>query len=495
MISTLAFRNIAHRPWRSVLLFFGYGIGVGVMIVLLAIGEALLTQARDEKLVGGGAITVLPEGLDIEVMKTGGIGGLFFSIDHSRFIDRQLLSSPRLAGAVRAVSPQIDGKLIYVHTNGRVVPARALGEIPDATHATGAMPTLLQGTWTNDDGDRRYQTPTPVELRHELDHFHLPPATATHRDSWAEWHYFNVLSGDHQRWAFVSFIVGGDVLGDRWGGKITITLNDTAGHIRRYASVVPSTAVRFSTTDANVAIGESRVTVLDDGRYAVHGTAVAEQGHGQVAVDLVVTPAPRAYFPGAALGSSEFISGYTVPGLRAQATGTICEDKQCERFDDAQSYHDHNWGVWQGVTWDWGAARAGSYTILYGRVVSPDTTVAVPPVFVYLVDSLGFRAMFRPKRIAYTDDRSVVVHGKSIFVPSRAVFADVRGDDTLQVELDVEHAMGTDMRGSVAERGDLGAGGLARPYFIQMKGTATIRGRVGGSAVSGTGAGFFETYR
>ena len=97
MISLLAFRNIIYRPWRSVLLFFGYGVGVSVMIVLLSVGEALLTQARDEKLVGGGSITVLPQGIDVEVMKTGGVGGLFFSIDHSRFIYRQLLASPRLA--------------------------------------------------------------------------------------------------------------------------------------------------------------------------------------------------------------------------------------------------------------------------------------------------------------------------------------------------------------------------------------------------------------
>src|SRR5438876_72712 len=76
MISLLAFRNIVYRPWRSVLLFFGYGVGVSVMIVLLSVGEALLTQARDEKLVGGGSITVLPQGIDVEAMKTGGVGGL-----------------------------------------------------------------------------------------------------------------------------------------------------------------------------------------------------------------------------------------------------------------------------------------------------------------------------------------------------------------------------------------------------------------------------------
>jgi hypothetical protein len=36
---------------------------------------------------------------------------------------------------------------------------------------------------------------------------------------------------------------------------------------------------------------------------------------------------------------------------------------------------------------------------------------------------------------------------------------------------------------------------MAHPYFIQMKGMATVNGRVGGHAVDGIGTGFFETYR
>jgi ABC-type lipoprotein release transport system permease subunit len=115
MISLLAFRNLVYRPWRSVLLFLGFGVGVGVMIVLLSVGEALVSQARDERLVGGGSITVLPQGIDIEVMKTGGVGGLFFSIDHSRFIYRQLLASRRLSPIVTGVAPQIDGRVLYMY--------------------------------------------------------------------------------------------------------------------------------------------------------------------------------------------------------------------------------------------------------------------------------------------------------------------------------------------------------------------------------------------
>src|SRR5437868_11840014 len=98
-------------------MFFGFGVGVAVMIVLLSIGEAMLSQARNEKLVGGGTVTVLPEGLDIEVMKTGGIGGLFFSIDHASFLSRQVLASLRYKGQIAAVAPQIEGRLLYARTS------------------------------------------------------------------------------------------------------------------------------------------------------------------------------------------------------------------------------------------------------------------------------------------------------------------------------------------------------------------------------------------
>src|SRR3981081_559563 len=116
MIGQLALRNITYRPWRSVLLFVGYGVGVAVMIVLLSIGEAMLSQARNERLVGGGSITVLPEGLDVEGMQTGGIGVFVCSIDHGSFLYRQLFASPRYRDEISAVAPQIEGRLLYLRT-------------------------------------------------------------------------------------------------------------------------------------------------------------------------------------------------------------------------------------------------------------------------------------------------------------------------------------------------------------------------------------------
>ena len=491
MISLLAFRNIIYRPWRSVLLFFGYGVGVSVMIVLLSVGEALLTQARDEKLVGGGSITVLPQGIDVEVMKTGGVGGLFFSIDHSRFIYRQLLASPRLASTVSAVAPQIDGRMLYMYVRpGEEWTVRASGEIPSANLKVNAPRDLKAGTWTDDDGDRKWMAPTSAELRHEIDHFHIPPDSVKNADSWAEWHYFNVLSADRKRWAFISFIVGGDPTTTKWGGSVTITVREEAGRTRKFVSLIPRENVRFSTTNANVTLGESSVTVLPDGDYLVKAVAKEENGGAPLRVSLVVTPAPGAYFPGASLSSDEFVSGYTVPALRASATGEMCVAGTCEKFDGAQSYHDHNWGVWRGVTWDWGAARAGAYTILYGRIIGPDRAGQRTPLLVYLVDSLGFRAVFRPRSVAYEDNREIVVDGRTVRVPSRATFADAHGSDTLRVDLNIEDAIGTDTRRQ-KERGD----DMSASIFVQMKGIARISGRVGGSPISGAGSGFFETYR
>ncbi|MEO7965113.1 MAG: hypothetical protein ABIT38_14505 [Gemmatimonadaceae bacterium] len=498
MISTLAFRNLALRPWRTLLLLAGFGLGVGVMITLLSIGDAMVAQASDQKLVGGGDVTVLPEGVDIELLKTGGVGGMWFSVSNARFIYLQLLSAPRLRALVRTAAPQMEGKLLYLRrANGSdEIAVRASGEIPSLSAGVGAAPDVIAGDWNDDDADRRWRAPTDEELRHDIDHFHETPAGVLNPESWAEWHYFNVVSADRQRWAFLTYIVRGNVPSGRWGGQLLLTLHEAGRPARRYSRTIDASRVRLSTTDANLDIGDASVKVLPDGRYAVNARIPAEQGGASADVDLVVTPAPRAYFPGTSLGAGDFVSGYVVAGLRADATGSICLATACERYDNAQSYHDHNWGTWRGVTWEWGSSRAGAYTLLYGRVIAPDTLSAETPLFLYLVDSLGFRAVFRPRSIKYDDAKTILVDGRGVRVPARAVMTDANGNDTLRVELTIEDATGTDTRRGGAERGETGlTRAIDRPYFIQMKGTARISGRVDGATVSGAGTGFFETYR
>jgi hypothetical protein len=501
MLTLLAVRNFLYKPWRSALLFIGFGLGVAVMIVLLAIGGAMVTQAQDERLVGGGDVTVLPDGIDVEVMKTGGLGGMFFSIPNARFVALQLLASPRLAPFVRAVAPQSDEKLLYLTTaDGEERPVRALGELPSATAAVGAAPALATGQWRDDEVDRRWARPTPAELEADIDHFHVPPPGIANPQSWGEWHYFNIVSADRRQWVFISFILGGAVGRADWGGQVLVTTHtapaaDAPAREHRYVATAAPAAIQFSTTSPDLQIGPSSVRLLDDGRYAVraHGR---DTGGATIDVDLTITPAPRAYFPGVDIATGDFASGYTVPALKADGSGRICVGVRCTQYDAAQAYHDHNWGVWRGVTWEWGAARAGSYALLFGRVQPPDSLGGNSPLFVYLVDSLGFRSVFRPSAIAYTDHRTIVVDGRPVRVPSAAQLADVRGPDTLRVDLAVEDAVATDTRRPLIERGATAAARrLVHPYFVQMKGRARISGRIGGVPLSGEGTGFFETYR
>jgi hypothetical protein len=374
---------------------------------------------------------------------------------------------------------------------------RAGGDIPSLTRAVGAAPNVIGGDWADDSLDRQWRSPTPTELRNEIDHFHLPPAQAAGDPSWAEWHYFNVISPDGKQWAFVSFIVAGEVgsSSGKWGGQVLVSLHERGKPARRFTASVPSSEVRFSTEDANLRIGESRVDVLANGHYAVHARAREDVGAAPLTLDIDVAPSPGAYFPGAQV-TTGIVSGYVVPALRAEATGALCVSGVCRPYENVQAYHDHNWGVWRGVSWEWGAARAGEYTLLYGRVDQPDSVGVTQPLFVYLVDKAGFLGVFRPREIRYVDGRVTRVGGATIRTPSTAELLDIRGADTLRLTLAIEDAAATDTRGSAVERGEgLDARELARPYFVQMKGTATISGRIRGTPLAGKGAGFFETYR
>lgn len=485
----LGLRNLTLRRWRTALLLAGYGLGVATMIVLLSIGEALVLQASEEKLIGGGDVTVLPAGIDIEVMKTGGLGGMFFSIDHARFIYRQLLASPRYRDRVAAAAPQIAGKLLYVTAGGRAIPVLATGEIPSLSARVGAFPRVVDGEWRDNRLDSGWTSPSPGALRHEIDRFHLPPDEAQDDSTWAEWHYFNVLWPGGQKWAFISFIVGGDVPDGRWGGQVLVTLHEVGRSVRRFVSSAPPSDISFSTNRADVAIGASRVSVQPDGNYRVSLRAREEGTANGLTMNLTVRPMANAYFPGASIGGGVLVSGYVVPALRADADVDVCIDGRCEHLDAVPSYHDHNWGVWRGVEWEWGEARAGAYTLLYGRILSEG--VAEQPLFLYLVDSLGFVGLYRPKTIEYVDGRSALAEGRTVRVPSRAVIRDVRGIDAIVVELQIEDAAATDTRRANRQQ----TGGGSRRYFVQMKGRARISGRIAGRAISGAGEGFFETYR
>jgi hypothetical protein len=489
MLLTLAFRHLVVRKLRSLFLLLGFALGVGVMIVLLSVGQAMLEQSRDVALVGGGEITVLPQGIDIEAMRTGGLGAMFFGIDRARFLTRQVLGGPRHAGTVRTVAPAIEGKLLYLcNADGACRPAavRAGGEIPSRAAALGAGLDVRRGRWLDSPADSAYISPTPQQLYDELDRFHVPPRPDS---SWGEWQYYNLVTAPDEWW-YVTYLVGGEVglpaagRAGRWGGRMLVTHRRPDGRYERFTATAPSDDVHFDTTGADLTIGPSTIRQRD-GAYTLHLRAAGPAGVARM--DLRIRPLPNRYFPPVELREEELLSGYVVPALAASASGTICVAGRCTDVPDAPAYHDHNWGVWRDVTWEWGAAGGATWNLLYGGVFGPerpaDAAAVSSPLFLTLVDSLGVRQVLRFDHIAYEGNQPAAgLSGGT--APRRFSLMGTRGSDTVELAVDVEHALATDMAAASFHR-----------IFLQMRGRFELRGRLAGEAVSDTGRGFFETYR
>jgi hypothetical protein len=476
MLLTLAFRHLWVRKLRALFLLFGFSLGVGVMIVLLSVGEAMLDQARDVSLVGGGEVTVLPQGIDIEAMRTGGAGGMYFTIDRARFLTRQAIGGARYGDVVRAVSPALERKLVYLckaRTPCRPAAVRAGGEIPSRAAAVGAGLDVLQGRWTDSPADSGYVAPSAQQLYDELDHFHVPSGPDS---TWAEWQYYNVVAGPDEWW-YLTYLVGGEVLAGRWGGQVLVTHRRPDGRYERFTADAPGTPGMFDTTRADLEIGESSVRQRD-GTYALHAAAAGEAG--PVTIDLTIRPMANRFFPAVELREEALLSGYAVPALAASASGSMCIAGRCRTVSNVPAYHDHNWGVWRDVTWEWGAARGDRLSVLYGGVYeSGDRT---SPFFLALVDSFGVRQILRFDAIDYRGSRPAAgLSGTP--APRRFGLVAARLADTVRLDVEVGDALASGM--------DVEA---MRRAFLQMRGRFQMRGRVGGEEISDSGAGFFETY-
>ena len=472
MITTLALRHLVVRRLRSMFLLLGFSLGVGVMIVLLSVGEAMVDQSRDVSLVGGGELTVLPQGIDVQAMRTGGLSGMFFGIERAKFLSRQVFGGPRHASQVEVVSPVIEGKLLYLRHGQRTVAVRSGGDIPSRASAVGAGLRIESGAWEDSPADSAYVMPTAQQLYDELDRFHLPRI----RDStWGEWHYFNVITGPNEWW-YITYLLGGDVAAGKWGAQLLITHRNSGGRYERFTSSSPSDEVQFDTTRADLTLSRSRVRQRD-GVY--HLVAQARNRRGDVKLELTVVPRPQRYFPAVEVEGDSFLSGYVVPALSATASGKICVADRCRTVANAPAYHDHNWGVWAGVTWEWGTGTGSHYNLLYGGIDGPTSTA---PFFLALVDSLGVKQVLRFTSIDYRGARAAAGEAKAS-APANFSLVATQDADTIRLKVTTLDALGSRIRAGEFQR-----------VFLQMRGKFELGGRVHGEAVADSGMGFFETY-
>jgi hypothetical protein len=148
------------------------------------------------------------------------------------------------------------------------------------------------------------------------------------------------------------------------------------------------------------------------------------------------------------------------------------------------AYHDHNWGVWRDVRWEWGTGRGARFNLLYGGVYGPeeDQGHGRASFFLALVDSLGVKQVLRFTSIRY-EGAQPVSGLAGVSAPKSFSLVGQNDADTVHIDVRVTDAHATRMNTSGFRR-----------VFLQMRGAFVLRGRLGPEVVADSGMGFFETY-
>jgi hypothetical protein len=385
-------RTFAAKPKRTLLFLLGYALATAVMVTLLAVGEAVLRQARDKDLLGGGDLILVPQGIDLESMKVGGISALYYSIPQARFLVRQVLNSSRFQQEIAAVSPYIVSKLAYIRhagTNNPPFHAFAEGSLPDQEKRM----KNIQLPWTNNPEDHSWLRPSSEDFYHQIDHFHLPSVESPEMQRWAEWHYFNFESDSF--YGYLSIMAAGNILANDGEWIVSLQLYDGSHH--RYSTTIPATLDSLPLKKVDYNPGSNRIQFKKD-HYEIE---LNFQDQSVVTGKLLYFPTQGLYFPPTILAKrTDFESGYVIPAIRGEYQGSIQIGTKKYDFNGIDGYHDHNWGIWRRIEWNWGHAFSDEYAIFFGEIYLSGVSKGL---FAGVYDRQGFVTLFRPESIEFSD--------------------------------------------------------------------------------------------
>jgi hypothetical protein len=467
MIGRLAWRSLTAHPVRSAVLAAGFGVGVSVMAILLGVAEIVLDQAMAPALVGGGDVIVTSaEDVPARLLLTG------------------TLQADGLRERVRVASPYERADVFLVDTSG-AIPIRAKGGIPSLERALGVEETSGTAEWRDTPADRAWINDSPERMLRQADRFHPIPYAPAWASSWAEWLYFNGRSDDAR--FYLTFLVGPKEPGGGRSAGVRLQL-ERNGRMETFGA----TAVL---TDADVerapdlTIGASSVR-LDGMTYRIHldlgsvssSGASSNGGSGRRAIgDLTLEASPGKLVPPIEIaGARNWVTGYVVPVMSGPLDGAIAVGDSRISLAGGTGYHDHNWGFWEGVSWQWGQVQFGELSFLFGRVFPPRDAANADrlPGFLGVVGPDGPVGYATDVRITETNDTGE----RPTAVNIRAIGPGV--NVTLRLDIDS------------TESTRIGQGPLANNVdFLQLRGRYTIGGRVGSEPISGTALGSAETFR
>ena len=459
MIGRLAIRSLTAHPVRSAVLAAGFGVGVAVMAILLGVAQIVLEQSRAPALIGGGdaLIRLVPE-----------VPG--------RLVLSGALQNDSLRSQIRAASPSHTATLSLIH-DGREIPVDARGGIPSLERRVGDPETMSILDWQDTQEDLTWAQDTPDQVLRHIDRFHSIPDSPRWADSWAEWLYFNGRAGDAR--FYLTFLVGPATADGGRSAGVRLQLN-RGGHLETFAE-------GYTITDAeallapDLTLGASSVRLVGM-QYRVH-LDLPGQGDRRVRGDFTIeATAGRLVPPLEITGARGWVSGYVVPVMSGQLDGTLDVNGDLVSFAEGSGYHDHNWGFWEGVSWQWGQVQHGNLSILFGRVFPP--TEAADPDRVP-----GFLGVLGPDGpLTYTDNVTITETNDERGQPESLVVTARRGIGVdIEIAFDVESAITTEAGGSRLLGDSLD--------FFQLNGTYTVTGHIDDERLVFTAPGSAETFR
>ena len=424
---------------------------------------------------------------------------------------------------------------------GRTVPVAARGGIPSLERRLGDEETSGVAAWIDAPGDRAWTAPDAGDVLRAMDRFHPIPDVPARADSWAEWLYFNGRQGDAR--FYLTFLVGPEHEPGRRLAGVRLQL-DEGGRRSAWGEAAEVDAARVLAEAPDLTIGRSRVR-LEDGRYRITldlprmaeappgaprptaagdaavspprteetpagapapgatagdaevdlprvdetptgshgpGAAPASSSSDRLTGDILLDPDPgRSLPPFTIRGARGWTTGYVVPVMSGTLDGALDVSGRALSLAGGSGYHDHNWGHWEGVSWQWGQVAGGGFSFVYGRVYPP-ADAADPehmPGFLLALGPDGPVGYATRVTIAERD-------GAASDGPERIV---VRARSRA---LDLTMTLGVEDR--VVSRMDRASIGNALD-FHQMRAAYHVHGRVGGEEVDFTAAGAAETFR
>jgi hypothetical protein len=463
MILIVALRSLGSRPVRTAVLAGGFGLGVAVMAALLGVAAVILEQARAPALTGGGDVIV------------DGISG---RLANARFVLSSVLHDGPLADRVAAAVPIERSNLYLIDAQG-VTAVRARGGVPSLDRALDDPEIRGAATWLDTPADVAWAKPDPGQVLLAMDRFHPIPDVPERAGSWAEWLYFNGRSGDAR--FYLTFLAGPRLPSGRRTVGVRLQL-ERAGSMTSYSDSAQIDETDLLASAPNLTVGSNRVR-LTGPEYRISIDLPSESGRDHASGDLVVRAVPGRSLPPLTIrGAGGWLSGYVVPVMSGGLRGAIRVGDDTTSFDDGVGYHDHNWGFWEGVSWQWGQAAIEDLSFVYGRVLPPADAADPSRVPAFLM------ALGPEGPVGYATDVTIVETNRpGSDVPERIV---VRGrSESLSITLDLDVPRQAITRSRTRS---FGAGDLD---FLQMRADYHIAGRVGGTDVDARTLGSAETFR